>query len=260
MTAPALPSGTLTFLFTDIEGSTKLVQELGPESYGEILERHRELLRHAWSAHAGIEIGTEGDSFFVVFTSAPAAVAAAVDAQRALADTEFPHGVGAIRVRMGLHTGLGLVSGGTYVGADVNRAARVAAAANGGQVVLSSATVPLLDGGLPTGVRTRDVGEHRLKDLRPERLTILEIEGVADDPRPIRSLDSRPNNLPTQVTSFVGRTAELEETTARLEATRLLTLTGPGGTGKTRLSLQLCCGGRRGVSRGRLFRGPRADP
>ncbi len=239
ITAPALPSGTLTFLFTDIEGSTKLVQELGPESYGEILARHRELLRGAWAAHGGLEIGTEGDSFFVVFTSAPAAVAAAVDAQRALAATEFPYGVGAIRVRMGLHTGLGMISGGTYVGADVNRAARVAAAANGGQVVLSSATVPLLAGDLPPGVRTRDVGEHRLKDLRPERLTILEIDGVVDDPRPIRSLDSRPNNLPTQVTSFVGRTTELAETTARLGATRLLTLTGPGGTGKTRLSLQL---------------------
>jgi predicted ATPase/class 3 adenylate cyclase len=238
-TAAALPSGTLTFLFTDIEGSTKLVQELGPEAYGDILGRHRDLLRGAWQANEGIEVGTEGDSFFVVFASAPAAVAAAVQAQRLLAGTEFPHGVGPLRVRMGLHTGLGVVSGGTYVGADVNRAARVAAAANGGQVVLSSATVPLLTGGLPPGVRTRDVGEHRLKDLRPERLAILEIDGVADDTRPIRSLDSRPNNLPTQVTSFVGRTAELEETTARLAATRLLTLTGPGGTGKTRLSLQL---------------------
>ena len=237
--APALPSGTLTFLFTDIEGSTRLVQELGPAAYGEVLERHRDLLRAAWAANDGIEVGTEGDSFFVVFASAPAAVAAAVDAQRALASTEFPHGVGAIRVRMGLHTGLGVVSAGTYVGADVNRAARVAAAANGGQVVLSSATLPLLEGSLPAGVRTRDAGEHRLKDLRPERLAILEIEGLVDDPRPIRSLDSRPNNLPTQVTSFVGRTAELDETTARLAATRLLTLTGPGGTGKTRLSLQL---------------------
>jgi len=237
--APALPSGTLTFLFTDIEGSTKLVQELGPDAYGDVLGRHRDLLRAAWAANDGIEVGTEGDSFFVVFVSAPAAVAAAVAAQRALAAADFPHGAGPIRVRMGLHTGLGVVSGGTYVGTDVNRAARVAAAANGGQVVLSSATVPLLAGGLPPGVRTRDVGEHRLKDLRPERLAILEIEGVVDDPRPIRSLDNRPNNLPTQVTSFVGRSAELEETTARLGATRLLTLTGPGGTGKTRLSLQL---------------------
>ncbi|HLY13947.1 MAG TPA: adenylate/guanylate cyclase domain-containing protein, partial [Candidatus Limnocylindrales bacterium] len=237
--AAALPTGTLTFLFTDIEGSTHLVQELGPEAYGEILGRHRELLRAAWAAHEGVEIGTEGDSFFVVFTSAPAAVAAAVDAQRALAATDFPHGVGSLKVRMGLHTGLGVVSGGSYVGADVNRAARVGAAANGGQVVLSAAIVPLLEGNLPAGVRTRDAGEHRLKDLRPEHLAILEIDGLADDPRPIRSLDNRPNNLPTQVTSFVGRTAELEATTASLATTRLLTLTGPGGTGKTRLSLQL---------------------
>jgi predicted ATPase/class 3 adenylate cyclase len=237
--AAGLPSGTLTFLFTDIEGSTKLVQELGPDAYGDVLGHHRDLLRTAWAANKGIEVGTEGDSFFVVFESAPAAVAAAVQAQRLLADAEFPHGVGPIRVRMGLHTGLGVVSAGSYVGADVNRAARVAAAANGGQVVLSSATVPLLTGALPPGVRTRDVGEHRLKDLRPERLAILEIDGIVDDLRPIRSLDSRPNNLPTQVTSFVGRTTELEETRARLDSTRLLTLTGPGGTGKTRLSLQL---------------------
>jgi predicted ATPase/class 3 adenylate cyclase len=237
--APALPSGTLTFLFTDIEGSTKLVQELGPAAYGEVLERHRDLLRAAWAANDGIEVGTEGDSFFVVFASAPAAVAAAVAAQRALAVAQFPHGAGPIRVRMGLHTGLGVVSAGTYVGADVNRAARVAAAANGGQVVLSSATVPLLEGSLPAGVRARDAGEHRLKDLRPERLAILEIEGLTDDPRPIRSLDNRPNNLPTQVTSFVGREDELADTTAKLAEARLLTLTGPGGTGKTRLSLQL---------------------
>ncbi len=237
--AAALPSGTLTFLFTDIEGSTKLVQDLGPDAYGDVLGYHRDLLRTAWAANKGIEVGTEGDSFFVVFESAPAAVAAAAQAQRLLADATFPHDVGRIRVRMGLHTGLGVISGGSYVGADVNRAARVAAAANGGQVILSSATVPLLSGALPPGVQTRDVGEHRLKDLRPERLAILEIDGIADDPRPIRSLDSRPNNLPTQVTSFVGRAAELDETTERLAATRLLTLTGPGGTGKTRLSLQL---------------------
>ena len=238
-TAAVLPSGTLTFLFTDIEGSTRLVQELGPEAYGDVLARHRDLLRAAWAAHDGIEMGTEGDSFFVVFASAPAAVAAAVDAQRALAAGAFPHGVDSVKVRMGLHTGLGVVSAGTYVGNDVNRAARVAAAANGGQVVLSSATVPLVEGDLPPGVRTRDAGEHRLKDLRPEHLAILEIDGLADDPRPIRSLDNRPNNLPTQVTSFVGREDELADTTARLAEARLLTLTGPGGTGKTRLSLQL---------------------
>ena len=237
--APALPSGTLTFLFTDIEGSTRLVQQLGPQRYGDVLGIHRELLRQAWAANEGVEVGTEGDSFFVVFTSAAAAVNAAVEAQRALATAHYPHDVEPLRVRMGLHTGLGLLSSGSYVGADVNRAARVAAAANGGQVVLSSAIVALLGDGLPAGVRIRDVGEHRLKDLRPERLAVLEIDGLADDPRPIRSLDSRPNNLPSQVTSFVGRAAELAETTARLATARLLTLTGPGGTGKTRLSLQL---------------------
>jgi predicted ATPase/class 3 adenylate cyclase len=249
----ALPSGTLTFLFTDIEGSTGLAQELGPEGYGDVLVQHRELLRAAWAAHGGTEVGTEGDSFFVVFAAAPAAVAAAVDAQRALAAAHFPHGVATVRVRMGLHTGLGVLSGGTYVGADVNRAARIAAAANGGQVVLSSSTVPLLGEGLPAGVRARDLGEHRLKDLRPERLALLEIDGLAVDPRPIRSLDNRPNNLPTQVTSFVGRAAELEETSAMLDTSRLLTLTGPGGTGKTRLSLQLAASVAEGFPDGVYF-------
>jgi predicted ATPase/class 3 adenylate cyclase len=249
----ALPSGTLTFLFTDIEGSTGLAQELGPEGYGDVLVQHRELLRAAWAAHGGTEVGTEGDSFFVVFAAAPAAVAAAVDAQRALAAAHFPHGVATVRVRMGLHTGLGVLSGGTYVGADVNRAARIAAAANGGQVVLSSSTVPLLGEGLPAGVRARDLGEHRLKDLRPERLALLEIDGLAVDPRPIRSLDNRPNNLPTQVTSFVGRAAELEETSAMLGTSRLLTLTGPGGTGKTRLSLQLAASVAEGFPDGVYF-------
>ena len=237
--APDLPGGTLTFLFTDIEGSTRLVQELGAEGYGDILALHRELLRAAWAAHGGTEVGTEGDSFFVVFPGAPDAIAAAADAQRALAAARFPHDVPAVRVRIGLHTGLGVVSAGTYVGNDVNRAARIAAAANGGQVLLSSATVALLGNGLPAGIHIRDLGEHRLKDLRPEKLAILDIDGLADDPRPIRSLDSRPNNLPTQMTSFVGRDAELDETRAMLASARLLTLTGPGGTGKTRLSLQL---------------------
>ncbi len=234
-----LPSGTLTFLFSDIEGSTRLVQDLGADRYGDVLGLHRDLLRAAWGAHGGIEVSTEGDSFFVVFLEAPQAVAAAVDAQRALAQATFPHGAGHVSVRIGLHTGVGTVSSGTYVGTDINRAARVGAAANGGQVILSAATAALVASGLPDGVRSRDLGEHRLKDLRPERLSILEIDGLPNDPRPIRSLDNRPNNLPTQVTSFVGRAAELDETTERLAATRLLTLTGPGGTGKTRLSLQL---------------------
>ncbi|MGH2511485.1 MAG: adenylate/guanylate cyclase domain-containing protein, partial [Candidatus Limnocylindrales bacterium] len=240
MTDPtALPVGTLTFLFSDIEGSTELVQRLGAEPYGEVLAHHHELLRAAWSTHGGTEVMTEGDSFFVVFPSAPAAVGAAVDAQRALAGATFPHQVERLRVRIGLHTGLGVIAAGSYVGSDVNRAARIGAAANGGQVVLSSATAALLEDGLPEGVGIRDLGEHRLKDLRPERLALLQIDGLVADERPIRSLDRRPNNLPTQVTSFVGRATDLGATRLMLGTTRLLTLTGPGGTGKTRLSLQL---------------------
>ena len=188
----------------------------------------------------GTEVGTEGDSFFVVFPSAPDALAAAIDGQRALALRQLPP-----RRRVGPGPDgpphrLGIVSAGSYVGNDVNRAARIAAAANGGQVLLSSTTVALVADALPDGVRTRDLGRAPPQGppvrstWRSSRSTIC-----PTDPRPIRSLDNRPNNLPTQVTSFVGRATELAETTAQLESTRLLTLTGPGGTGKTRLSLQL---------------------
>ncbi|HYM83987.1 MAG TPA: adenylate/guanylate cyclase domain-containing protein [Candidatus Dormibacteraeota bacterium] len=236
--AEPLPTGTLTFLFTDIEGSTRLVQALGTDGYGPLLERHRALLRDAFASGGGVEVGTEGDSFFVVFPSASRALAAAIEGQRALAAEPWPAGA-SIRVRMGLHTGEGRTSGGTYVGSDVHRAARIAAAGHGGQVLLSATTRALVQEALPAGVGVRDLGEHRLKDLRPERLVQLEVPGLENDFPPIRSLDRRPNNLPTQLTSFVGRDRELTEAIALLETSRLLTLTGPGGTGKTRLALQL---------------------
>ncbi len=234
-----LPTGTVTFVFTDIEGSTRLVQALGAPAWAALLDRHRELVRAAITVAGGIEILTEGDSFFVVFPRAHDAVAAMAEVQRALAAEPWPPDA-AIRVRIGIHTGEGFVDGeGDYIGTDVHRAARIEAAANGGQTLVSESTRALVASDLPPGVTIRDVGEHRLKDLRPERLAQLDIAGVPTDERPVRSLDSRPNNLPTQLTSFVGREREVAEATELLLANRLLTLSGPGGTGKTRLSLQV---------------------
>jgi predicted ATPase len=217
-----LPTGTVTFLFTDIEGSTRLLHELG-DGYPEALSEHRRALRAAIAAHGGVEVDTQGDAFFVAFSRARDAVAAAADGQESLA-------AGPIRVRMGLHTGEPLVTDEGYVGIDVHRAARIAAVGHGGQVLLSQATHDLVG---PDGLR--DLGEHRLKDLTaPERLWQL---GESDFP-PLRSLNQ--SNLPVQPTPFVGREKELGEVLALLRdpATRVLTLTGAGGSGKTRLAVQ----------------------
>ncbi|MGH2373642.1 MAG: adenylate/guanylate cyclase domain-containing protein, partial [bacterium] len=233
-----LPSGTVTFLFTDIEGSTQLLQQLGP-SYNNLLEEHRRLLRAAIEAEGGHEVNTEGDSFFVAFSSAARASAAAATAQRALAGHPWPDGA-ALRVRMGLHTGEATPVGRDYVGLDVHRAARINAAGWGGQILVSQATKTLIEHALPSGVSLRDLGEHRLKDLqRPERLFQIVLSGLQTDFPPPRTLDATPNNLPTQLTSFIGREREVAAARRLLDTTRLLTLTGPGGTGKTRLSLQL---------------------
>jgi predicted ATPase/class 3 adenylate cyclase len=234
----ALPTGTVTFLFTDIEGSTRLLQQLG-DAYPGILSEHHCLLREAVESAGGVAIGSEGDSLFASFASAPSGLAAAVAAQQALAAQEWPSGA-AVRVRMGLHTGEALVRDGTYVGLDVHRAARIAAVGHGGQVLLSDTTRALVEQGLPAGVELRDLGRHRLKDLaQPERIFETVIAGLPSTFPPLRSLDATPNNLPTQMTSFVGRAREVAEATRLLATTRLLTLTGPGGTGKTRLSLQV---------------------
>ncbi len=168
---PDLPTGTVTFLFSDIEGSTKLLQRLG-ERYAEVLADHQRLLRQAWADHDGVEVDTQGDSFFAAFARATDALAAAAQAQRALAEHSWPPG-GQVRVRMGLHTGTGTVSHGHYVGLDVNRAARIAAAGHGGQVLLSQATRDQAAKELVAGEGLRDLGKHRLKAL-PRREEIYQ--------------------------------------------------------------------------------------
>ena len=234
-----LPTGTVTFLFSDIEGSTRLATLLGIDRWRTVLETHHGLLRAAFEAHGGVVVSTEGDSFFAVFSSAIEAIAAAVAAQRALGGTDWPPeaGSGGLQVRIGLHTGEGRLGGDSYVGLDVHRAARIASAANGSQTILSASTRSLVQSGLPDRVTLADLGRHRLKDLdQPETLSRLVIGDLADDPRPPRTLET-PTNLPAELTSFIGRGREVAEVVQLIRAVRLVTLTGPGGTGKTRLSL-----------------------
>ena len=222
-----LPTGVVTLLFTDIEGSTRLLHELG-DGYGAALDDHRRIVRAAAAAHSGFEVDTQGDAFFLAFARASDATAAAVDAQRALRG-------GPIRVRMGLHTGEPQVTDEGYVGIDVHRGARIAAAGHGGQVLLSQTTRTLVD------CATLDLGAHRLKDISaPERIYQLEIEGLTSDFPPLKTLEAGMKNLPLPTTSFVGRASELEEIDRLLEDPdcRLLTLVGPGGAGKTRLALE----------------------
>jgi predicted ATPase/class 3 adenylate cyclase len=234
VTRTELPTGTVTFLFTDIEGSTRLLQELG-ERWRDVLEQHNRVMRDAIRAAGGLDVRTEGDAVFAVFKSAPSAVSAAAAAQRRIADGSWPDPV---RVRMGLHTGEGVPGGDEYVGLDVHRAARIAGAAHGGQVLLSSATRSLVEASLPDGVSLRAVGRHRLKDLpRPEQLHQLVIDGLPADFPPPRTLEV-PTNLPAPLTSFVGREAELDRVKELLAQARLLSLTGPGGSGKTRLAIE----------------------
>jgi predicted ATPase/class 3 adenylate cyclase len=236
-----LPSGTVTFLFTDIEGSTRLLQDLG-DDYGGLLDAHGRILRAAIDAGDGVEVNTEGDSFFAVFTTPGGALRAAVQAQRALAEEGWADGR-RVRVRMGLHTGTVQLRGRDYVGLDVHRAARIGAAGHGGQVLLSDATRALVEPELPADVGLRDLGRHRLKDLEhPEHLYDLAIAGLPGEFPPLRTLDVRPMNLPAQRTSFVGREGMMAEVGRLLGEHRLVTLTGPGGTGKTRLAVQVAGG------------------
>ena len=234
----SLPTGTVTFFFSDIEGSTRLIQKLG-ESYPDVLLAHHTVLRQALAEHGGNELRTEGDSFFIVFGSALDACSGAAAAQQALQSHAWPEG-GRVQVRIGLHTGEATLVGNEYLGLDVHRAARVASAAHGGQVLVSETTRALVDHVLPSSLTLKDLGLHRLKDLaRPERLYQLNIDGLPGEFPALRTLEATPNNLPTQMTSFIGRDDQVREGRELLSRARLLTLTGPGGTGKTRLSLQI---------------------
>jgi predicted ATPase/class 3 adenylate cyclase/DNA-binding CsgD family transcriptional regulator len=235
-----LPRGTVTLLFTDIEGSTRLLQQVG-ERYADVLTECRQLLRtvfHHWNGH---EVDTQGDAFFVAFARASDALAAAVAVQRSLASQVWSEGI-AVRVRMGLHTGEPQPTAEGYVGLDVHRAARIMSVGHGGQVLLSQTTRDLVEQALPDGVGLLDHGEHRLKDLSASiRLFQLVIAGLPTDFPPLKTLDSHPNNLPIQPTWLVGREREayaIENLLLRSEV-RLVTLTGPGGVGKTRLGLQV---------------------
>jgi len=231
-----LPTGTVTFLFTDIEGSTKLLERLGPRSRA-VFDRHDELLRGAIEGRAGVVVRVEGDSFFAVFTSASDALGAAVDAQRLLQEEDW--GEAPVWVRMGLHTGEGTLGGADYHGLDVHRAARVASVANGGQILVSGATRALLAGHGTPGTGLRDLGTHSLRDLpEPEHLFDVEIDGARTSFPPIRTADAVPNNLPPQLTTFIGRRSHVTAVLSLLATRRFVTLTGPGGTGKTRLALQ----------------------
>jgi predicted ATPase/class 3 adenylate cyclase len=235
--ARELPTGTVTFLFSDIEGSTRLLGQLG-ERYPPLLEAHKSVLRKAFEDADGREVSTEGDSLFFVFPGATQAVVAAAEAQRALASYDWPED-GVIRVRMGLHSGEGILGDDNYVGIDVHRAARVMAAGHGGQILVSEATHGLVHQSLPEGVSLKDLGAHRLKDLaQPIQLFQVVAESLESEFPPLRSLE-RTTNLPPQLTSFVGRRREIDSIKEHLAGTRLLTLTGPGGTGKTRLSIQV---------------------
>ena len=237
-TMTELPTGTATFMFTDIEGSTRLVEELGSD-YGALLARHHELIRVA-CAGVGAEVGTEGDSFFAVFGTAGDAVEAAIRVQRAFAAEPWARGAD-VKVRIGLHTGEAELAAGVYVGIDVHRAARIMSAAHGGQILVSDATRALVSRAMPSGASLRDLGEHRLKDLpTPERLYQVTAEGLDAEFPPPSTIDSTPNNLPVSTSALVGRAVELEQLARMLrgDTVRLVTLTGPGGIGKTRLAVE----------------------
>jgi predicted ATPase/class 3 adenylate cyclase len=233
------PDAPPTFLFTDVEGSTRLWEQ-HPQLMRSALARHEVILRSAIGESHGEVVKATGDGMMAVFGAPIDAVTAGVAAQQALIAEPWPETC-EIRVRMGIHTGDAEARGGDYFGPAVNRTARIMSAGHGSQILLSDSTAAIVDGRLPDGARLRDLGEHRLKDLgRPARLFQLGQPGLPAEFPALSTLDNRPNNLPTETSAFVGRDAELEALRERLDDinVRLLTLTGPGGTGKTRLAIR----------------------
>ena len=232
---------TFTFLFTDIEGSTALLRRLRESLYAQVLADHRSLIRSGLAAHGGREVDNQGDGLFAVFSSPSACLAAVIDMQKALETHAWPAGEH-VRVRMGIHTGEASKTATGLVGLDVHRAARVAAVGYGGQVLLSEAAATLVRDWIPAEAALKDLGVHRLKDLgRPEHIFQLQVPGLQAEFPPLRSLGNPAllNNLPAQLSTFVGRARELSEVRALVESSRMVTLTGAGGCGKTRLSLQV---------------------
>lgn len=237
-TVRALPTGTVTFLRTDVEGSMGHVRALGSD-WDELNRTHLGIIRSAVEKNGGVAVRTEGDALFAAFPEATAAVLAAVTAQRSLREHDWPV-EGGLWVRMGLHSGEAHLAGDDYGGFDVGRAARIAGAGHGGQIVLSEATRALAMEALPDGVLIRDLGLHELKDVpRPERLFQLDVPGLRTDFPPLRTAGAALGDVPEPLTSFIGRRRELAELLELLAGHRLLTLTGPGGIGKTRLSIEL---------------------
>jgi predicted ATPase/class 3 adenylate cyclase len=240
--ADVLPSGTVTLVFSDIEGSTRMLQRLRG-AFPALLADHHRLVDHAVRGAGGRVLGTEGDGVFAVFVRAGDAVRAAAEAQRALAAHSWPEGE-QVRIRMGLHTGEPVLSGPHYVGLDVHRAARICSAAHGGQVLLSKVTTGLVEDDLPEGVSLRDLGAATLKDLeREERLSQLVIGGLpADFPPPRTASPLRPRvfvSVPQETRSLVGREREIDEVLSMLSESRVVTVTGPGGSGKTKLAIRV---------------------
>src|SRR6266540_4111302 len=233
-----LPTGTVTFLFTDLEGSTRLWEE-HPESMKGALARHDALLRESVQEHGGHVVKSTGDGMHAAFETAHDALAAASGAQLALAEPEWG-ATGPLRVRMGIHTGEAESRDGDYYGTAPNRAARLMAIAHGGQILVSNVTKELVGNAVTGDVQLVDLGEHRLRDLsRPERVYQLVIGDLDQTFPPLRSIDVLPTNLPVQLTSFVGRAAELESVADLSTGHRMMTLTGVGGVGKSRLALQV---------------------
>jgi predicted ATPase/class 3 adenylate cyclase len=246
------PTETFTFLFTDIEGSTSLLERIGHDAYVQALADHHEIVRGQLAAHGGREIDTQGDSFFAVFASASACAAAVIEMQRALAAHDWREAE-AVRVRMGIHSGEAAETSIGLVGFDVHRAARVAAVAHGCQILVSETSAALIRDSLPAGGSLRDLGSHRLKDLgRPQQIFQLQAAGLDVDFPPLRSLDNTAlaHNLPAYSSSFIGRAQELEDVRGLVARSRLVTLTGAGGSGKTQLALQVAAGALEGSGDG----------